>query len=157
MPARSQVAPVIATIVGRECPVGFAAYDGSYAGPADPISRLVVRDPRALRCMATAPSDLGLARAYVWGYLDVEGDLFETLHALARDQDVGSLTWRDRADALRRLGPWILVPTAPPPEETRPGLWWGLRHSLSRDSKAISHHYDVSNRFYGWIDRKSVA
>jgi cyclopropane-fatty-acyl-phospholipid synthase len=157
MPARSQVAPVIATVVGRECPVGFAAYDGSYAGPADPISRIVVRDPRALRCMATAPSDLGLARAYVWGYLDVEGDVYETLLAMARHQDIGSLTWRDRAEVLRRLGPWIFVPTAPPPEETRPGVVWGLRHSLIRDSKAISHHYDVSNRFYGWLLGPTMA
>jgi cyclopropane-fatty-acyl-phospholipid synthase len=157
MPARAQVAPVIAAVVGRECPVGFAAYDGSCAGPADPISRLVVRDPRALRCLATAPSDLGLARAYVWGYLDVDGDVFETLEALAHNENIGSLTWRDRADILRRLGPWILVPTAPPPEETRPGVWWGLRHSLTRDSKAISHHYDVSNRFYGWILGPTMA
>jgi cyclopropane-fatty-acyl-phospholipid synthase len=157
MPARSQIAPVIATVVGGESPVGFAAYDGSYAGPANPVSRIVVRDPRALRCIATAPSDLGLARAYVWGYLDVEGDLFETLDVTSRSQDIGSLTWRDRVEVLRRLGPGILVPTAPPPEESRPGLWWGLRHSRARDSKAISHHYDVSNRFYGWLLGPSMA
>jgi cyclopropane-fatty-acyl-phospholipid synthase len=116
----------------------------------------VVRDPRALRCIATAPSDLGLARAYVSGYLDLEGDMFTTLDALAGDH-VGSLTWRDRAHVLRGLGPWILVPTAPPPEEIRPGIWWGLRHSLSRDSRAISHHYDVSNRFYEWILGPTMA
>jgi cyclopropane-fatty-acyl-phospholipid synthase len=157
MPARSQVAPVIATVVGGECPIGFAAYDGSYAGPANPLSRIVVRDPRALRCIATAPSDLGLARAYVWGYLDVEGDLFETLDMTSRSQDIGSLSWSGRVEVLRRLGPWILVPTAPPPEESRPGLLWGLRHSRSRDSKAISHHYDVSNRFYKWLLGPTMA
>jgi cyclopropane-fatty-acyl-phospholipid synthase len=32
-----------------------------------------------------------------------------------------------------------------------------LRHSLSRDSKAISHHYDVSNRFYEWILGPTMA
>jgi cyclopropane-fatty-acyl-phospholipid synthase len=157
MPDRSQVAPVIAMFVGSESPVGFAAYDGSHAGPANPLSRIVVRDPRALRCIATAPGDLGLARAYVWGYLEVEGDLFETLYAVARNDGIGTLTWRDRAEVLRRLGPWILVPTAPPPEETRPALWWGLRHSLTRDSKAISHHYDVSNRFYRWLLGPTMA
>jgi cyclopropane-fatty-acyl-phospholipid synthase len=46
------------------------------------------------------------------------------------------------------LGPQILRPIPPPPEEMRPGLWWGLRHSLKRDSRAVSHHYDVSNTFY---------
>ncbi|MDQ1703834.1 MAG: cyclopropane-fatty-acyl-phospholipid synthase, partial [Frankiaceae bacterium] len=27
----------------------------------------------------------------------------------------------------------------------------GLRHSKQRDAQAISHHYDVSNRFYEWV------
>ena len=58
---------------------------------------------------------------------------------------------------LRRLGPWILAPSPPPPEEVRPGLWWGLRHSWGRDSRAISHHYDVSNRFYEWILGPTMA
>jgi cyclopropane-fatty-acyl-phospholipid synthase len=156
MAARSQIAPVLAAVVGTGNPIGFAAYDGSTSGPADPVSRLVIRDPRALRCVATAPSDLGLARAYVSGYLDVEGDMFATLEMLSGDQ-VGALSWSDRLEVLRGLGPWILKPTAPPPEETRPGLWWGLRHSLVRDSKAISHHYDVSNRFYEWILGPSMA
>jgi cyclopropane-fatty-acyl-phospholipid synthase len=156
MAARSQIAPVLASVVGVGNPIGFAAYDGSTSGPADAVSRLIIRDPRALRCVATAPSDLGLARAYVSGYLDVDGDMFATLELLSNDQ-VGALSWSDRLQVLRRLGPWILQPTAPPPEETRPGLWWGLRHSLARDSKAISHHYDVSNRFYEWILGPSMA
>ncbi len=75
---------MLARVVGPESPVAVAAYDGSTAGPADPISRIVVRDPRALRYIATAPSDLGLARAYVWGYLDVEGDMFATLAGARR-------------------------------------------------------------------------
>src|SRR5438067_1096013 len=156
MPAPSPIAPVFATVIGPENGVAVTAYDGSTAGSHDSTSRLVIRDPRALRCIATAPSDLGLARAYVWGYLDVEGDLFSTLEALAHDE-IGAMTWGQRAEVLRRLGPWILVPTAPPPEETRPGLWWGFRHSLSRDSKAISHHYDVSNRFYEWLLGPTMA
>jgi cyclopropane-fatty-acyl-phospholipid synthase len=156
MPPRAPIAPVFAHVVGPESRVAVEAYDGSVAGPPDPVGRLVVRDPRALRCIATAPSDLGLARAYVWGYLDVEGDLFATLLALAGPH-IGVLTWRDRREVLRRLGPWILVPTAPPPEEVRPGLGWGLRHSLGRDSRAISHHYDVSNRFYQLILGPTMA
>jgi cyclopropane-fatty-acyl-phospholipid synthase len=58
---------------------------------------------------------------------------------------------------LRQLGPGILIPTAPPPQETRPGLRWGIRHSLARDSKAISHHYDLSNRFYEWLLGPTMA
>jgi cyclopropane-fatty-acyl-phospholipid synthase len=33
----------------------------------------------------------------------------------------------------------------------------GLRHSRSRDAKVISHHYDVSNRFYEWVLGPSMA
>ena len=156
MPVRSQIAPVLAQVVGVGRPIAIAAYDGSTAGPADPVSRIIVRDHRALRYIATAPSDLGMARAYVSGSLDVEGDMFTTLELLARDE-VGSLTWAERLGVLRALGPSILKPIAPPPQETRPGLWWGWRHSLGRDSKAISHHYDVSNRFYEWILGPSMA
>jgi cyclopropane-fatty-acyl-phospholipid synthase len=156
MPACSLVAPVLSSVIGPQSRVAVTAYDGSTTGPDDAISRIVVRDPRALRCIATAPSDLGLARAYVWRYLDVEGDMFATLEALAREE-IGALTWRERVEVLRSLGPWILVPTSPPPEERRPGFWWGLRHSLGRDSRAISHHYDVSNRFYEWLLGPTMA
>ena len=50
------------------------AWDGSEAGPADgPV--LVIRSRRALRRLLWAPGELGLARAYVTGDIDVEGDL----------------------------------------------------------------------------------
>ena len=62
------------------------AWDGSEAGPADaPV--LVVRSPRALQRILWRPGELGLARAYVSGDLDVEGDLTDGLrrvHATAR-------------------------------------------------------------------------
>jgi cyclopropane-fatty-acyl-phospholipid synthase len=142
-----RIAAVLADVVGKGVPVAFEAFDGSSAGPADAVATMVVKDPRALNYIATAPGELGMARAYVAGYLDVEGDLFTTLMALAGPQVV-SLSVADRLQVLRRLGLHILKPIAPPIEELRPGPVWGLRHSLKRDSRAISHHYDVSNRFY---------
>ncbi len=156
MPARSQIAPALAGIVPPGRPIRIDAYDGSVSGPADPVTRITVRDPRALRYIATAPSDLGMARAYVSGSLDVEGDLFTALEMVARDE-IGAVTWSERLQVLRQLGPWILRPLAPPPEERHPGFWWGWRHSLGRDSRAISHHYDVSNQFYGWILGPTMA
>jgi cyclopropane-fatty-acyl-phospholipid synthase len=44
----------------------------------------------------------------------------------------------------------------PPPEEVVKRLG-RTRHSKSRDSKAISHHYDVSNRFYEWVLGPSMS
>lgn len=156
MKSRARVADVLAEVVAPGLPLAFEAYDGSRAGPADASCRIVVRDPRALNYVATAPGDLGLSRAYVSGYLDLEGDIFDALVMLAGDH-VGTLSWADRLRVLRGLGPQILRPVPPPPQEAKPGMLWGLRHSLQRDSRAISHHYDVSNQFYEWLLGPSMA
>lgn len=136
-------------------PLAVDAYDGSTSGPADAICRIKIKDRRALNYVATAPFDLGLGRAYAAGYLDVEGDLYEAL--LLASEGVASLSWADRRDVLRRLGLGVLRPIARPREEARPGIWWGLRHSKERDSRAISHHYDVSNTFYEWLLGPTMA
>ncbi len=156
MTGHTPVAQVLERVVGAGSPLSFSAYDGSSAGPSDAVARVHVGDFRALRYMATAPGELGLARAYVAGHLDLDGDPYTTLRLLARD-DVAALTWSDRLDVLRALGPGVARPLPPPPEEVRPSLLWGARHSLSRDSRAISHHYDVSNRFYEWVLGPSMA
>lgn len=156
MPLRSQVAPVLGEVFAAGLPLAFDAYDGSTYGPSGAVCRIRITDRRALNYVATAPSDLGLARAYAAGYLEVEGDLYEALTMLAGDR-AAELSWADRVSVLRRLGPGILRPIAPPPEETRPGLRWGWRHSRGRDSRAVSHHYDVSNTFYEWILGPSMA
>ncbi len=46
---------------------------------------------------------------------------------------------------LQLAGPALLGKLEVPPEEAR---LQGRRHSLARDRAAISHHYDISNRFY---------
>ena len=156
MANRRSVAPLLAEVVAPDLPLAFEAFDGSRAGPADALCTISIRDPRALNYVATAPSDLGLARAYVAGYMDLEGDMFTALMMVAGEH-VGSLSWSDRWRVLAGLGPQILKPIPPPPQETRPGPLWGLRHSIKRDSKAISHHYDVSNRFYEWLLGPTMA
>ncbi|MCF6526131.1 cyclopropane-fatty-acyl-phospholipid synthase family protein [Streptomyces sp. JJ36] len=139
-------------------PLRLRAWDGSESGPpGTPV--LVIRHRRALRRLLWRPGELGLARAWVAGELDVEGDLYDALGrlaghlweredgsagrglpALARDPDV-----RHAARELLALaGPW--PPPPPPREEARRRT--GLRHSLLRDRSAISHHYDVGNDFY---------
>jgi cyclopropane-fatty-acyl-phospholipid synthase len=156
MAARMPLASVVARVVGLGKPIAFEAFDGTRSGPPDAKVTLRIVDPRALNYLATAPSSLGLARAYASGYLDLEGDIYEALLTLAGD-DAPSMSWLERLDILRQLGPGVLRPIAPPPEEVHPGMWWGLRHSMQRDSRAISHHYDVSNRFYEWILGPTMA
>src|SRR6202034_1567702 len=106
------------------------------------------------------PGGLGLARAYVSGQLDVEGDMYAALarmiHAQRMDMD-----FSERIKLLRQLGgPRVLLPRSPPPpQEVRAARRWlrGKRHSKSRDASAISHHYDVSNTFYEWVLGPSMA
>jgi cyclopropane-fatty-acyl-phospholipid synthase len=128
-------------------PIRLRAWDGSEAGPAD-TPTLVVRHRRALRRLMWQPDELGLARAYVAGELDVQGDLYEALTRTAaliwRAPDVDGVPVRAVAGDLLRLG--IVGPRPkPPPEEIAMS---GMRHSKRRDRQAISHHYDVGNDFY---------
>ncbi len=52
-------------------PLKFTAYDGSAAGSAQAELGLDLRTPRGATYLATAPGELGLARAYVAGDLDL--------------------------------------------------------------------------------------
>ena len=107
-------------------------------------SGIVLRSPEALRRIVTAPGELGFARAYVAGDLDIEGDVYEALELLERRRALSRLLPELLPIALD-LGIDALRPPAPPPEEAR---LRGRRHSKARDAAAIAHHYDVSNRFY---------
>jgi cyclopropane-fatty-acyl-phospholipid synthase len=139
-----RIADLVARVLGRDLPVRVDCYDGSAAGPAGTRTRLVVRSPDALGYLLTAPGELGFARAYVAGALDVEGDIFEALRLRDRLPDVklDVQTWLTVVRLARASG-WRRPPV--PAEEAR---LHGLRHTKARDAAAIAHHYDVSNDFY---------
>ena len=69
-------------LVDEDVNVGFRAYDGSVAGPAGAETVVEVRSPLALRYLLTSPGELGLARAYVTGALEIHGDLHAALTGL---------------------------------------------------------------------------
>jgi cyclopropane-fatty-acyl-phospholipid synthase len=72
------IASLLAEHAGLDLPVRLRAWDGSEAGPPGPPVA-VIRSPQALRRILWRPGELGLARAYISGDLDVEGDLTEGL------------------------------------------------------------------------------
>jgi cyclopropane-fatty-acyl-phospholipid synthase len=149
-----QVAEIISSVVGADVPIRVIGYDGSKAGPDSSELALRINSPRALARLATAPGTLGLARAYVSGEIEVEGDLYELLAAMA-DLTINDIGRADRLRLARRMLPiWLRHHQPPPALEYRPP---GRLHSKLRDSKAISHHYDVSNRFYEWVLGPSMA
>ena len=148
------LAKVFERIAGPGARAEFRAYDGSEAGTAGAPVRITVRSPVALSYIAQAPGWLGLARAYVSGHLDLDGDMYSALTRISQVQQV-ALSPADRVRLLRELGgPKLLYPRVPPPpQEVRVRRRWlsGQRHSKGRDASAIAHHYDVSNTFYEWV------
>lgn len=149
-----QVAEIISSVVGTEVPIRVIGYDGSKAGPDSSELALRINSPRALARLATAPGTLGLARAYVTGEIEVEGDLYELLDAMA-DITINDITRADQIRLARKVLPiWVRHHQPPPELEYRP---LGRLHSKRRDSKVIAHHYDVSNRFYEWVLGPSMA
>ncbi|MGE5132355.1 MAG: class I SAM-dependent methyltransferase [Gemmatimonadota bacterium] len=154
------LAEVFERVAGPDAPVDFRAYDGSRAGSEDAPIRITVKSPLAVRYLAQAPGALGLARAYVSGHLDVDGDMYAALARMAPAQQA-KLSRSERLRLLSELGgPTLLWPReAPPPQEVRVNRRWtgGRRHSRGRDASAISHHYDVSNTFYEWVLGPSMA
>jgi cyclopropane-fatty-acyl-phospholipid synthase len=149
------IGDAVGSLLKDGLPVQFTAYDGSAVGPADASIRLTLKSQRGLSYLLTAPGDLGMARAYVSGDLDVEGvhpgDPYDALVLLQRHLKFRAPTPSEALAIVRALGIANLRPPPPPPQETLP-RWRraveGLRHSMARDAEAIHHHYDVSNRFY---------
>jgi cyclopropane-fatty-acyl-phospholipid synthase len=184
MTANPGIASVIADLLriqaDLDLPVRLCAWDGSEAGPADtPV--LVARSPRALRRILWRPDELGLARAYISGDLDVDGDLTDGLrrvwaavrheaprdgtepgpapsHGPAATRKPTAMRTAATALAVVRAVARLRVPVWPPPPapdcELRVS---GRRHSRARDQAVISGHYDLPAAFYQLILDPSMA
>ena len=132
-------------LVGGDAPVEFRAYDGTRAGPEGAPATVVIRSPRALRRLVTAPNELGLGRAYVAGDIDLDGDIFSILSL--QDQLEGLRVSPD-AGARGVEDPGGQVTEAARAPAGGGAACGACRHSRARDAAAIAHHYDVSNDFY---------
>ncbi|WP_051499052.1 class I SAM-dependent methyltransferase [Nocardia sp. BMG51109] len=140
------------TIADGSVRLRLRLWDGSAAGEDGPV--VVFRNRNALRWMLFRPGDLGVARAYVSGDLDIEGGLVDVVrefmgatgHAfddllaprvrptLARLAALAAI-----ADLLRHSGGVGLPPRPPATEVARAGL---------RGAAAVRHHYDLDDEFY---------
>ncbi|GAB3680966.1 class I SAM-dependent methyltransferase [Actinocorallia lasiicapitis] len=145
---------------GEEVPVEFAAYDGSRAGSPAADVRIEIKTPYAVSYLIRSPGLLGLARAYVTGNIDVQGDMYETLLRLSDTMQGLKVTDRMKVLASVADDPLLRAAAAtrvrPPAQEVRRTSKW-RRHTKARDAEAIQHHYDVSNKFYEWVLGPSMA
>jgi cyclopropane-fatty-acyl-phospholipid synthase len=134
--------------MGAPLPFTVRLWDGSELVSRDPAAAtVVVRSPRAVSYVTRSPGEIGFARAWVSGELDLEGDLEAALAAAERFRGV-KFTARDKLSTLRaarQLGALGVRGPKPPAAEARPR---GRLHSLQRDRSSVRHHYDVSNAFY---------
>lgn len=143
-------------LIGTEIGLRLRAWDGSEDGPRDAPGTVVIKDRHALRQILRAPNELGLARAFINGSLDIEGDIVDTLdrpevierfghHELAgiAPSDAAHLALTLlRHGGVGKPGP---IPSTEIPSARHERL---RRHSRERDARAIAHHYDVGNDFY---------
>jgi cyclopropane-fatty-acyl-phospholipid synthase len=163
-PVAQVIADLLKNQVGLDLPVRLRAWDGSEAGPEEgPV--LIARSPQALRRILWRPGELGLARAYISGDLDVEGDLTEGLRRVwsvlrtsrPRATRIPFVTYAPAALAAIRAAAQLnlLVPPAgPPASELRVR---GRLHSRARDQAVIAGHYDLPAAFYQLILDPSMA
>jgi cyclopropane-fatty-acyl-phospholipid synthase len=158
------VGQVFDQLLGPDSALKVTAYDGSVSGSKDAPYGFHLRSPRGLAYLLTAPGELGLARAYVAGDLDVSGthpgDPYDLLRHLEEHVSIRRPQPSDAIRLVRGIGVRGLRPPEPPPQEVTPQwrrVLHGLRHSKTRDAQAIHHHYDVSNTFYEWVLGSSMT
>lgn len=148
--------PLVRTALKASPRVRIECWDGSSLGPSKATLRIRFVRRRALRWLLWSPNELGFARAYVAGDIEVDGDIVASISGLDAFADaesgtgieVDGATKAAIARAVLRLGA-VGPPPRPPAEETRLSRW--RRHTPGRDATAISHHYDVGNDFYALV------
>src|ERR1700733_14709684 len=116
------IASFVASIFDNKLPFRVEAYDGSVAEPTVSSSansvtvKILSRD--ALTRVLTHPGELGLARAYVAGDIEVDGDL-DPLFELNVPPLRQLLNVNNLRSLLSVVGPSALKPLAPPSIEAK--------------------------------------
>jgi cyclopropane-fatty-acyl-phospholipid synthase len=140
--------------------VGVQLWDGTAWPDQRPRSAMLsLKHSGALGRMFLPGTEVGLAEAYLRDDFDIEGDIAVAFEIgdflLARLGDwrnnlklaglLVALPERDGRSTMRRAASQLLPRIR------------GKRHSLERDRRAVTLHYDVSNDFYRlWLDRQMV-
>src|SRR5574340_235831 len=136
--------------------VGVKLWDGTLWPDSTPrLVTLVLRHPGALRSMFHAGTELALAEAYLYGDFDIEGDIIGVFD-LAEGLSGAVNGWGSKLSAVSKL---MKLPRNDASRiHTRgPAKLNGKIHSIDRDRRAVTYHYDVSNDFYKlFLDKRMV-
>ncbi len=148
--------PATAAPAATAAPLAAAA-DPASAERATPPTVLVTH-PAAIAHIVREPNELGLARAWGLGLIDLAGDLDDAFNIGERLPKL-RISARDRLDALRAawqlVGAGGLIGLPMPAGELRARR--GALHSRSRDRESVRHHYDVPTDFHRLVIGPSMV
>ena len=156
---------VLGALFGPPAERDFAVryWTGTVEGPGGaPRFTVVLRGPGALRRMLLPPSELALVEAYIFGDIDIEGDL----EAAASLGDTAARQLSSGAALVRAARLALALPRGAGAgadagsggaRRARGLARFGRRHSMHRDGAAVRFHYDLGNAFYArWLDERMV-
>ncbi|MBT8193108.1 MAG: class I SAM-dependent methyltransferase [Acidimicrobiia bacterium] len=133
-------------------PPAVRTWTGETWGPDDAAATLVLTHESALRVMFLPPSDLVAGEAYIFGDVDIEGDIFAALAFGAGLDDAR----RHPVKALKLMRRLRKLPEAPGHEDRRPTRV-GRLPSKSRDQDSARFHYETGNDFFAsFLDLRMV-
>jgi cyclopropane-fatty-acyl-phospholipid synthase len=145
---------ILRTLFGPQYARDFAIelWDGTrVAASGTPRFTLRINEPFALRAAFAPPLDLSPGRAFVEKWLDIDGDIEESIEVM--ESAIGSFPRLALPGLIAQL---MRLPKPPPP--TLDGVRLsGKRHSKERDAEAIGFHYDQPITFYrSFLDSQMV-
>jgi len=119
---------------------------------------ILVTDPSALAHIAREPNEIGLARAWALGAIDVRGEL-DDVFAMGEQMPRPRLS---KLDWLRALyATWRLLGSQAVRSPRMPAGEIGRRsggvHSQRRDRAAVRHHYDMPTDFHRLVIGPSMV
>lgn len=128
-------------------------WDGRTWGAQSPSCTLVLNHPGTLRRLCTDPSELRLGEAYIYGDVDIEGDIDAVFELADYFLDFGDSA---SAHSLQLLKLFRDLPEEDDhrfPQHRGRSLS-GPLHTRQRDGQAVCYHYDLPPEFFAlFLDR----
>jgi len=131
--------------------VRIRLWDGTTLGPTHARTTIVLPFLWSLRSLMWPPNELNAGEAFIFGDIDIEGDIEGVFDVWDR---LSGLPWT-RPRFLARLCASLLTLPARPSgrDSSKRAAAGGALHSRERDRAAVRYHYDVSNDFFAhWLD-----
>lgn len=128
-------------------------WDGGVWGSQSPACTLVLNHPGTLRRLCTDPSELRLGEAYIYGDVDIEGEIEGVFELADYFLAFGDSAAAHSLQLLRRFRDLPDDEDHPFPQHRGRSLS-GPLHSRQRDSQAVRYHYDLPPEFFElFLDR----